>query len=445
MAKEKGIVFEKLALRPVPRDQRQGWISVALIQAGFMISATSLWAGSLMIAGMSLVETAIAAVIGYVIVVAICFAQGIMGSDIGVPSIVVATQSFGDRGSQFLVSTISAVCCIGWFGINANICGAAFSGLMSSSFDVEIPVKVSIIIWGVIMFSTAVIGFNGLKILNYIAVPAMVAVTVVGLYIVASGDGIDAIRSFIPYDPDMTMGVGIDMVIGGFIVGAVLPADYTRYQKTRRDVFKSSFFGILPLGVILLLAGAVFAIAAGTEDLTNIFIGLGIPLFGLLSLILSTWPANAANIYSAGLATMKVFWLKDNKRIPVTLLCGILGTAVGSFEIIFYFETFLTYLGIIIAPIAGVMMVDYFIIGKGKPENWAPTVGVNWRGIIALAAGIVVSIFVPVGIESVNGVIVSAVVLLVLDKVMPKPATTSLEALDKSEEAAGEPEKEGII
>lgn len=430
MTKGKGITFEKLALRPVPAGERQHWISVTLIQAGFMISATSLWTGSLMVAGMSLTQTVIAAVIGYAIVVAICWAQGVMGSDIGVPSIVAATQSFGDRGSQFLVSTASALCCIGWFGINANICGSAFTGLMSSSFGVEIPVKVSIIIWGIIMFSTAVIGFNGLKILNYIAVPLMMAVTAVGLYIVASGEGTEAIKNFVPYDPEMTMTVGVDMVIGGFIVGAVLAADYTRYQKTRMDVFKSSFFGIMPLGVILLWAGAVFAIAAGTEDLTSIFIGLGIPVLGLLSLILSTWPANSGNVYSAGLDAVKVFRCKDDKRVLLTVICGLIGTVVGSFEIIFYFETFLIYLGVVIAPIAGVMMTDYYIIGKGKAENWAPVVGVNWRGMIALAAGIIVSVFIPFGIVSINGVIISAVVLLILDKIMPKPVTTSLEALD---------------
>ena len=53
MAKNKGATFEKLALRPVPAGERQHWISVTLIQAGFMISATSLWTGSLMVAGMS--------------------------------------------------------------------------------------------------------------------------------------------------------------------------------------------------------------------------------------------------------------------------------------------------------------------------------------------------------------------------------------------------------
>ncbi len=110
MEKSRGVSFEKLALRPVPIGERQHWISVTLIQAGFMISATSLWTGSLMVAGMSLTETVIAAIIGYAIVVAVCWAQGVMGSDLGVPSIIVATQSFGDRGSQFLISTVSALC-----------------------------------------------------------------------------------------------------------------------------------------------------------------------------------------------------------------------------------------------------------------------------------------------------------------------------------------------
>ena len=430
MSANKGSTIEKLALQPVPDSERQHWISVTLIQAGFMISATSLWTGSIMIDGLSLGQTVIAALIGYAIVVAICWGQGIMGSDLGVPSIVVATQSFGDKGSQFIVSTADAVCCIGWFAINANICGAAFSGLLGECFGIEIPVPVSIIIWGVIMFVTAAVGFNGLKILNAIAVPIMCVVTVVGLFIVLSGEGLEAVKSFVPAaDGSVTMVSGIDMVIGGFIVGAVLSADYTRYQKTRADVFKSSFFGILPIGVILLWAGAVFAISAGSEDLTVIFVGLGIPVLGLLSLILSTWPANSSNAYSAGLGFVKVFRLKDNKRIWVTLICGLVGTIIGSFEIIYYFETFLIILGNVISPFAGVMLIDYFVIGRGDPKNWAPTASVNWGGMIAMAIGVAAGFIIPFGIISINGIIVSAIATIVLRKVMPKAKTLSLDEI----------------
>lgn len=434
MSEKKGGTVERLALRPVPLEERQHWISVTLIQAGFMISATSLWTGSIMAAGLTLVQTIAAGIIGYGIVVAICWAQGCMGSDIGIPSIVAATQSFGDRGSQFLVSTADAICCIGWFAINANICGAAFSSLMGECFGINISVRVSIIIWGIIMFSTAVIGFNGLKLLNAVAVPVMCAVTIVGLFIVLSGDGMAALKSFVPADSDITLISGIDMIIGSFIVGAVLSADYTRYQRTRSDVFKSSFLGIFPIGLVLLWAGAAFAIVAKTEDLTVIFVSLGIPVLGLLSLILSTWPANSANAYSAGLRVIKVLRCRDKYRILITIICGLAGTIIGSFEIIYYFEEFLTFLGIIIAPFAGVMLVDYFIIGRGKPENWAPTKGINWAGILALAAGVAGGLVIPLGIESLNGIVLSAIATLVLRKILPQPEITTLEAMHITEE-----------
>ncbi|MGI6258174.1 MAG: cytosine permease [Anaerovoracaceae bacterium] len=430
MSESKKVFLEKRALEPIPTGERQHWMSVTLIQAGFMISATSLWTGSIMAAGMSLWNTVIAAVIGYVIIVAICTVQGIMGSDLGVPSIVAATSSFGDRGSQWLISSVCAICTIGWFAINANICGAAFSGLLSASFGISFPIPASVILWGVVMFVTAAIGFNGLKVLNVIAVPLMVAVSVVGLYMALSGKGLDVLKDYVPTGEAMSLLTGIDMVIGGFIVGAVLSADYTRYQKTRMDVLRSSFFGIFPIGVGLLWVGGVLAIVAGTEDLTKIFIGLGIPFLGMLSLILSTWPANAANAYSAGLDVMKVFNITDRKRPMVTVICGLAGTIIGSFQIIHYFENFLIILGVIIAPFAGVMIADYWIINKGKAANWAPVKNINWPGMISLALGVLTSFLIKVGIAGLNGIIVSMIAYVILYRIMPKPEKLNVAELE---------------
>lgn len=429
MSESKKVFLEKRALEPVPIGERQHWMSVTLIQAGFMISATSLWTGSIMAAGMSLWGTVLAAVIGYVIIVIICTVQGIMGSDLGVPSIVAATSSFGDRGSQWLISSICAICTIGWFAINANICGAAFSGLLEASFGIGFPIPASVILWGCVMFITAAIGFNGLKFLNIIAVPMMIAVSVAGLYMALSGGGMEILKGYIPMGAPISLVTGIDMVIGGFIVGAVLSADYTRYQRTRMDVLRSSFFGIFPIGVGLLWAGGVLAIVAGTEDLTKIFIGLGIPFLGMLSLILSTWPANAANAYSAGLDVMKVFNFADRRRPTVTIICGLIGTIVGSFQIIYYFENFLIILGVIIAPFAGVMIADYWIINKGKASNWAPVKNINWAGMTALALGVLTSFLLKVGIAGLNGIIVSMAVYVILHRILPAPEKLDVKEL----------------
>jgi cytosine permease len=291
---------------------------------------------------------------------------------------------------------------------------------MSESFGIDIPVQISIIVWGIIMFVTSIIGFAGLKYLNIVAVPLMITVCVYGIYLGLSSHSLSALSNFIP-DGNMTFIGAINVVIGGYIVGAVTVADFTRYQKSRADVVKSSVIGIFPAGVALKWAGAVLAIVVGTADLTLIFVSLGIPAFGLITLILSTWPANSSNTYSAGIDTVKMFGLKDSKRPLVTAICGVIGTVAGSFQIIFYFETILTWFGIIMAPIIGVMVADYWIIGKGKPENWHPTKGFNWTGIGSLAVGVLVSALVPYGIPSITGSVVSFVVYLVLRKVLPAP------------------------
>jgi cytosine permease len=103
------------------------------------------------------------------------------------------------------------------------------------------------------------------------------------------------------------------------------------------------------------------------------------------------------------------------------LICGLIGTVVGSFDAIFYFEEFLIWLCVIIAPFAGVMIADYWIIGKGKPENWAPTRNINWTGMVALLLGVVVSFTLTFGIIGINGPIVAMAAYLLLHKIMPKP------------------------
>ncbi len=417
MAEKKRGGIELIALNKVPESERQHWASVGLVQAGYMISATSLWTGSLLISGMSLMNALIAGAIGYGIIVIICTLQGVMGRDLGVPSIVAAGSTFGERGSQLFVSLIMAVSTIGWFAINANICGAAFSGLLESSFNISIPIPVSIVFWGIIMTSTAVLGFNSLKKLNIVAVPVMIAAVVVAMYMVlTSGEKVD-FWSYMPAD-DMTisMWVGVDIVLGGFILGAIAAADFTRYQRTRVDVLKSSFIGIFPLGVVLLLAGALLSIVVGSEDLTVIFVTIGLPVLGLMSLILSTWPANSANAYASALDIMNVVKLDDKYRPWVAAGCGIFGTIIGSFEVIFYFETFLIYLSIVLTPIAGIMIADYWVIGKGKAENWKVKKGFNWMGIVSLVIGVVSSLFITVGLASFNGAVISFVVYLIIKK-----------------------------
>lgn len=93
----------------------------------------------------------------------------------------------------------------------------------------------------------------------------------------------------------------------------------------------------------------------------------------MLVLILATWTTNTGNAYTSGMAAMKVFNLKDERRPLVTMLCGAAGTIMAMAGMADAMQGFINIISALVPPIMGVVIADYWIIGKGKPENWYPS------------------------------------------------------------------------
>ena len=105
---------------------------------------------------------------------------GMQACDTGLPVSVMAEGALGKQGARYIISTILAIACVGWFGIQSATCGGAFAAMIASMMGQAAPgsamVIICTIVWGVIMLITACAGFKGLKWLNYIAVPLLVIV-----------------------------------------------------------------------------------------------------------------------------------------------------------------------------------------------------------------------------------------------------------------------------
>ena len=343
---------------------------------------------------------------------------GIQGTDLGLPCTMCATKAFGDRGSSLLMSVVILVAQFGWFGVQTATCATAFNTLLQY-WNVSMPFWLSCIIWGGVMLFTAVYGFKFMKMLNYIAVPALVALCLYGMFYAINTKGFSTLTSYVP-ENTMPMSSAISIVIGLFAVGTVINADYSRYAKSRMDTAKATVLGVLPAAVLMIFIGAVMALAAGNYDITAVFASLGMPIISMLVLILATWTTNTGNAYTAGLAAMKVFNFKDELRPKVTLVCGVIGTIVAIAGLATVLESFITVLSSLVPPIAGIMIADYWIIGKGKPENWYPVKGINWIGILSWAAGSVVALFFSFFSPALDGIIVCLISYLILNSVLSK-------------------------
>ena len=99
-----------------------------------------------------------------------------------------------------------------------------------------------------------------------------------------------------------------------------------------------------------------------SDDLTGILLTLGLGIPAIIVLTLAQWTTNTNNLYSAGLGFSVVF-----KRVPksvITIIAGLIATALACFGIYDRFMTFLTYITMLVAPLGGIYTAEYLLVNK---------------------------------------------------------------------------------
>ena len=434
MQKETG--FE---IRP---EQRQSWLSIAAVWAGGMICVPCLMIGGVLSqGGLSIAEIVISILIGYGLICLYMIFVGMQACDTGLPVAVMAEGALGKQGARYIISVLLAIACVGWFGIQSATCGQAFASMAATMLNLGTPstamVAISSIVWGVIMLLTACAGFKGLKWLNYVAVPLLVIVCLYGLIAgIVAHDGGEAIAA---YAPAQSAGLvyGISMVVASFALGGVISADYCRFAKSRADVVKSSIVGVIPAGLFMLLTGALMSIVTGQYDISAILVSLGVPFLGLIALVLATWTTNVTNAYSGGLALSNLLGFDESKFKITTGIAGAIGTVLAAFGLLNAFQGFLSLMSALIPPLAGVIIAAYWIVGRGKKDNFARRGGFYAPGVISFVVGALVACITggtfanfpalvaaapwlntPFFVGPVNGIVVSLLLYVVLEPLM---------------------------
>lgn len=395
-----------------PQEQNTNWLSLASVWLGGMVSIPSLLIGSTLISGLTYTSVIIAGFLGTAFVVIFMCLESVAAVDKNVNTIQLARSSFGKIGGPMLIGGIVGLATMGWFGVQTNIAGASFSKILNDAFSIQVSVSLSSILWGIIMLITAVYGIKLMKLLNYIAVPAILILIVFGLKMSLKEISWNTITDFQPSTP-MSLLSAIGLAIGFIAVGGVISPDINRFAASRKDAILGSVIGVLPAGLLLLAVGSILSIAHSTHDLTSIFANLGYPILALSILILATWTTNVVNAYSGGLALNQLLFLPESKRPMSTLIAGLIGTGLAAIGILNYFIGFLTILTTTIPPIAGVIIADYWLV---KSFNEDQPLTFNWTGIIAWVLGISLMLLVDNPIKNLLSVFISAGVYVIIYK-----------------------------
>jgi len=293
---------------------------------------------------------------------------------------------FGERIGHMIPTACLVISTLGWFAVITAITGQALDEIVKQNTGFSNPL-IFIVLSGMLNCYTAVLGFDSIKKFSRLSVPVLAFFCLwIAVHLFSSHTG----QFQINYEKTggMSYWEGIDLVIGGYIAGALAASDFSRYTVSNR----ANWMGVLPgaflvsfiLGLIGMLLTAITGDWNPVREIEHL--GLGIP--ALVFIFLANWTTNYNLLYSAGLATTNVLPRID--RWKNTLICGVVGTVMAVMGIESRLQDMLSMLALLFSPVLGVLLTDFFVV-KGlinKRQVLHPPPNVNIPAILAALAGL---------------------------------------------------------
>lgn len=417
MSIENNISGNEAGILPIPMNKRESWVSAAIVWAGCEFAISVIMTGSTIIASFSLKQFFFITLVSMVGITWIFDSINChMGALTGRSSTVITRSSFGYLQSRYLISFAIMVSLIGWWAIQTSITGNALCTMFNIDYNSQKTTWVAMtIVAGILFALPPIFGYTSVKFVDYIAVPGGILLCIVCFYMAIRGVGLDTLLNFQP-EPTMLKTEAISLIVGANVAQMVIMADYTRFC---RPTIKNAIMvpvGVLVVGFILFMMGAVMGVGRGTSDIVALMKSLGLGWWGFLVLWLAQWTSQLVGVYSMGLCLSNMFDAKNEiQRKVYTALGSFIALIIALLGIIDHFMDFLFLMSLMFPAIGAVMATDFFLISK---RIWRDRTTWNWIATISMTAGIVVGYYTQYvhswGIPAIQSYFVSAVIYYVL-------------------------------
>lgn len=347
---------------------------------------------------------------------------GYMGYKAGTSTMALTRPSFGIRGSK-LPSVINLTSFVGWTAVNTFIAAISISFLLKDvlgwpAFGEKGSVKsmaVGILIMSVLHLVSISLGHRSVKMIERVG---MILIAVLGIWetiVVLQHVSFSQILSWHPAaSASLPFGVAMDTMAAFSLAWIPAIAEFTRYTKRKSSATVAPMIGanvgLFWFAFVGIIATIASAVASGvfdpnTSDPSTIASKLGLGWLAMLVIILTSTTANAVNLMAAGITLtnlskkikpMVALWVSTVGAVLLTFVPLFFGTFLDSFI------SFLDYLGMVLGPLIGIMVTDFFIVRKRHYDvpafeeingKYWYSGGFYWAGLIAWAIGVVAYYF----------------------------------------------------
>jgi len=371
--------------------------NVASLWVGMAICVPTYTLGGVLTAyfGLSVSEALWTILIANIVVLIPLTLNAYPGTRYGIPCPVVLRASFGIIGSN-VPSLVRAIVACGWFGIQTLFGGIAIHLLFSAFSDTWAALGgtgevIGFFIFWIANIAVVIRGSESIKHLETLAAPLLLIVAFGLMFWALPKISINEILSVPATRPEGAplfgyFMAGLTAMVGFWATLSLNIPDFSRFAESQRAQITGQIIG-LPLTMLMFAGLGVVLTAASFElvgetisDPVNLIGRIDSPVWVVLSMlmiILATISTNtAANIVSPTNVFQNVApkHINENKGV---ILTGIIGILLMSWELLkrlgwidtdvsienIYSNWLLGYSSLL-GPIAGIMIVDYFLIKK---------------------------------------------------------------------------------
>lgn len=421
--------------KPVPLRARLGFKEPALVWSGFGIAYICAVIGGLIQQGLGTTNAILAILLGNFILFLYSAAIGYANGKWGLNFPLTVKAVFGRRGAVLPI-IVMAVLVTGWYAFQAWLT----ADILRSAFGLEGAVLVGVMaaVIAVIYGLPVIFGIRSMAKLMQLALPGML---IFGLYylftriIPAGGALFDKTG-----DGKLAFMAGVGMAWSTFVVSGTMTGDIVRYAKNGKQAVQVTAVAFLFSNAPFMVLGALIAAAIPDPTVQYFFdqktVAVLLPL--LVLAILSNWSTCDACLYNATMGyTNSIKGLNWRNAAIVGTVIGVIAAGTG---IIGNIVNWLILLGLIVPPIGGAIIADYYVVrGDAAGFSQERESDFNWAAIIAVLVGILVGWWVnqafPAFLFGVAGIGTSFVVYAVLAKAAPAALGASVSTRASGAEA----------
>lgn len=349
--------------------------AIGLIWFGAAVSIAEISTGTLL-APLGWQRGLAALLLGHAVGGALFFAAAYIGALTGRSSMESVRLSFGKRGSV-LFSVANMLQLAGWTAVMIYAGATVSSALGKVLWDGESFVwwalanGALIVLW--LVFGARKTG--GLKTVSMLLM--LLAVLWLSAEVFSTAGSTAAQVS-----DGMSFGTAVELSAVMPLSWLPLAADYTRQARRPFAATLTATLAYTLTGCWMYALGLAAALFTGETDVAKILLGAGLGAAGILAVVLSTVTTTFLDAYSAGVSTNNIS--ARFAETPVAVGVTLIGTVLAVMLPVTEYENFLLLIGSVFAPMAAVLIADFFVLKRREEIE-----GFDFAGLVLWLAGFI--------------------------------------------------------